>query len=325
MVALKIYFESECRRTNKAPDSFQLLKDLIFSYTGLLDVTFKYEDEEGDEITISSESEYFDFLSFSNNIAKLHVHRVKKEQSCETFPVKTKSSSSSSVPIKSDQGISTRVLTEDRSQGTSKPKMQESGCDPEEPSNKFIETIPLYTSSVLSGSDIKTSDKFTSTKSNLLESIRMVIREEIGKPNLMKASGIMLKHFGVKCSSCNVCPIVGIRYKCSVCEVNYCEECEFAKDHEHPFFKVRKPEFVPRDEVKNIKEGKNNVRENVEQSLSAEREKKGRKDGMVQGSVYEFNVKKIMEMGFNAEQALDALVKTNNHFESAVDNLLLSL
>ena len=323
MVALKIYFESECRRTNKAPDSFQHLKDLIFSYTGLIDVTFKYEDEEGDEITISSESEYFDFLSFSSNIAKLHVHRCKKEQSSETFPVQTKSSSSSSIPIKSDQGICTRVRTEDRSQGTTKPKMQESGCDPDEPSSKFIETIPLYTSSVLSGSDIKTSDKFTSTKSNLLESIRMVIREEIGKPNSMKISGLMFKHTGVKCSSCKMSPIVGIRYKCSTCDVNFCEECEFAKEHEHPFFKVRQPEFIPRDEVSNIKEGKVNYRENKDQNLKVERENKGRRDGMADSSFYGKNVKCIMEMGFNADQALDALVKTNNDLDSALENLLL--
>jgi hypothetical protein len=317
MVALKVYFGNECRRTNSAPATYDSLKTYIFNLTGLENPLVQYNDEEGDLITISSNTEYQDFLSFSTGIAKLQVSPSKVSQSSETFPVVLKSSGSSSIPPKNDQEISTRVMTEDKSQGMSKPKMQESGCDPEEPSSKFIETIPLFTSSVLSGSDVSTSEKFTNTKNNLLESIKQVIREEIGKPVGLKVSGLNFKHLGIICNGCRMNPIVGIRYKCSDCDVNFCEECEFSKEHQHPFFKLRQPEFVPRNENENLlKSGIFNRKEESKNLDSF----KGKKESV---KVYDENVKKIALMGFSAEQALEALVKSNNNLELAMEKLLM--
>jgi hypothetical protein len=48
-------------------------------------------------------------------------------------------------------------------------------------------------------------------------------------------------HSGVRCDGCNVEPIRGVRYKCSVCS-NYdlCQGCESKNVHsEHPFLKIR--------------------------------------------------------------------------------------
>lgn len=50
------------------------------------------------------------------------------------------------------------------------------------------------------------------------------------------------------CDGCEKTPIVGIRYKCTVCpDFDYCEECEkkFGEQHGHPFLKIRKPEYAP--------------------------------------------------------------------------------
>ena len=57
-----------------------------------------------------------------------------------------------------------------------------------------------------------------------------------------------IRHFGVKCDQCGKKPIVGCRYKCSVCpNFDYCEECEkkFAKIHNHPFYKITEPSIRP--------------------------------------------------------------------------------
>jgi len=45
------------------------------------------------------------------------------------------------------------------------------------------------------------------------------------------------------CDGCEMSPIVGVRYKCAVCEdFDLCEKCESVTDHEHPFLKIKKPE-----------------------------------------------------------------------------------
>jgi len=44
----------------------------------------------------------------------------------------------------------------------------------------------------------------------------------------------------VKCDGCGVKPIVGIRYKCTVCyDFDYCENCEATKEHTHNFIKMK--------------------------------------------------------------------------------------
>jgi hypothetical protein len=52
-------------------------------------------------------------------------------------------------------------------------------------------------------------------------------------------------HGRVSCDGCGVHPIVGTRYKCSVCpDFDFCETCEATRDHSHPFLKIKKPEQV---------------------------------------------------------------------------------
>jgi len=54
-------------------------------------------------------------------------------------------------------------------------------------------------------------------------------------------------HYGVRCDGCGVKPIVGARYKCSVChDFDYCEKCEETIDHLHAFLKIKRPAQAPR-------------------------------------------------------------------------------
>lgn len=55
-------------------------------------------------------------------------------------------------------------------------------------------------------------------------------------------------HKNVQCDGCGVTPVYGTRYKCTICEnFDYCEECEakYKDIHNHPFLKIRKPEYAP--------------------------------------------------------------------------------
>ncbi len=53
-------------------------------------------------------------------------------------------------------------------------------------------------------------------------------------------------HLHYFCNGCNKGPIIGTRYKCTICnDFDYCEECEekFSGQHLHPFIKIYKPEM----------------------------------------------------------------------------------
>ena len=53
-------------------------------------------------------------------------------------------------------------------------------------------------------------------------------------------------HTGVCCDGCGVSPIIGCRYKCSVCQnYDFCPNCEDTRKHEHPFIKIRRPQLQP--------------------------------------------------------------------------------
>jgi len=60
------------------------------------------------------------------------------------------------------------------------------------------------------------------------------------QPNMQKESKVV--HARIECDGCGEGPIVGIRYKCSVCpDFDYCERCEARVEHPHPFVKLRTP------------------------------------------------------------------------------------
>jgi len=53
-------------------------------------------------------------------------------------------------------------------------------------------------------------------------------------------------HSIVTCDGCGAHPIIGNRYKCSVCpDFDYCESCEQTIDHVHPFLKIKNPKQHP--------------------------------------------------------------------------------
>ena len=55
-------------------------------------------------------------------------------------------------------------------------------------------------------------------------------------------------HSNITCDGCKMFPLIGNRYKCTICnDFDYCELCEekFSDIHKHPFLKIRKPEMAP--------------------------------------------------------------------------------
>ena len=53
-------------------------------------------------------------------------------------------------------------------------------------------------------------------------------------------------HYGIKCNNCNAFPIIGCRYKCTICEdFNICEGCEksMGANHSHHLLKINSPKM----------------------------------------------------------------------------------
>ena len=79
---------------------------------------------------------------------------------------------------------------------------------------------------------------------NIIENI---INTKIGNKNEKLEDEKEAIHKNVRCDGCKKYPIIGIRYKCTICHnFDYCEECEkkFNEEHNHPFLKIRKPELA---------------------------------------------------------------------------------
>lgn len=55
-------------------------------------------------------------------------------------------------------------------------------------------------------------------------------------------------HIGVQCESCKCTNLIGMRYKCFICEnYNLCEKCEMYSNNIHPghcFIKLKTPEIM---------------------------------------------------------------------------------
>lgn len=62
-----------------------------------------------------------------------------------------------------------------------------------------------------------------------------------------KASQGQVEHPEIECDECEVNPLKGIRFKCSVCpDYDLCEGCEAKGIHpEHPMLKIRDPAHAP--------------------------------------------------------------------------------
>jgi hypothetical protein len=70
------------------------------------------------------------------------------------------------------------------------------------------------------------------------QALTELIRQEILKQSQVLPSGPV--HKGSVCSNCSESPIVGIKYTCQSCKIDFCEKCEeISQVHSHPLLKFR--------------------------------------------------------------------------------------
>jgi len=90
------------------------------------------------------------------------------------------------------------------------------------------------------------------------------------KPEVQINSTSQIQHPHVECDGCRVCPIVGDRYKCSVCkDFDFCSKCEQEKAHDHPFLKIKNPANAPKSVVTIVDEAMSNVQADIDLAREA--------------------------------------------------------
>lgn len=93
--------------------------------------------------------------------------------------------------------------------------------------------------------------------------------KELGGDDEQINSQEQVVHQNVACDGCNVSPIVGVRFKCSICKnFDFCAMCEERRAHDHAFLKIYKPQQVPKTMFTVINEDMPNAKADIEQQMN---------------------------------------------------------
>ena len=95
-------------------------------------------------------------------------------------------------------------------------------------------------------------------------SMSKIMLSNVQKEGEINISFVKTTHNGIKCNKCGIEPIVGYRYKCSICKnYNLCQKCELKNDetgeHNHDFIKMRNEEKQPKKPDNKGKEKEKNI------------------------------------------------------------------
>ena len=107
--------------------------------------------------------------------------------------------------------------------------------------DKWIEFIAKHTKEI-----IEAVEKSNEANYKKLEEIKKKIGINSDDKNLENFNAKKI-HQGVICDGCNG-PIIGVRYKCTICpDFDYCEKCEEKNkgEHGHPMLKINDPDQCP--------------------------------------------------------------------------------
>jgi len=84
----------------------------------------------------------------------------------------------------------------------------------------------------------------TEIQEEILEKSRIFEKKEVPQNRIEEPSVVVHEH--ITCDGCQRKPIIGVRYKCSVCaDFDFCETCEATIEHSHPFLKIKALKQTP--------------------------------------------------------------------------------
>ena len=240
------FFEEEVYIKN--PKSFsnllnQISSSFLLSPEDTKELILTYEDKSGQKIKIKDENDFKTFLSkkiskisldVSQN-SKIYKKELKEQEEIEQNKKK----------------LENLIKLENIMRKEEQEKMEEL--------NALINKFGCGANALF-----KNMHSIHNEKYNQIQKIKKEINQlkeklaESEKKGKMETTKLRAKpinnekkisiHGDYICDGCDADPIVGIRYKCAVCEdFDYCEKCEktLGPKHGHPFLKIRIPEIAP--------------------------------------------------------------------------------
>lgn len=258
-------FYDECKEVYTAPTFTELKHVTAIAYSLEMsdanELVFKYKDNENDIITVSNEDDYaialasvtkLDFIIEISETSKLFKSIFEKSRIV-----------SPAENLQKEIEEKERELREllEKEEATRKQKEEEQRlmkqCE-EEAKRKHEEELKIAAELRAQREEEIKQKKEDSVKvdeaeieimvAKSLENMKKSIIDKIVSETVSSINKTEKKppviHKQVSCDGCKVYPIVGIRYKCTVCHnFDYCENCEEknSETHNHNFIKIKNP------------------------------------------------------------------------------------
>lgn len=241
-LSLKLQLGNELRKISKSPETLFELQSIISNLFSRENLQITYQDEEGDFISVTTDAELKDLIS--KNKGKPSLKLILKEQSEDSIYDRIQFLRQSIIQnICSDNVSNPEVLVDESHSSvqsfdsiTEKPQsIVEIPIVEKKQEVKEEEKVPVV--EVKSKKDQKKPKEKKEPKAKKPKKAQ----KAPPKPKIQDNFEPIV-HQNIICDECNVGPIVGIRYKCTVChDFDLCQNCEEISNHMHPLVKIRIP------------------------------------------------------------------------------------
>eukprot|EP01017_Pseudomicrothorax_dubius_P034981 TRINITY_DN484_c0_g1_i5.p1 TRINITY_DN484_c0_g1~~TRINITY_DN484_c0_g1_i5.p1 ORF type:complete len:506 (+),score=145.04 TRINITY_DN484_c0_g1_i5:23-1540(+) len=281
-MSFKIVLKDETKRVAKIPESFVSMIEAIKSaFKGKCPASFvtKYIDSDGDYVTVASEEDFVAMVQSANGKIKVLIYDdpLTASQKTTAFEAMLRSEKDLKVieeeplriaeEVKPDviqpqvllEEVPTQVQPEAEQQQPKEmtvekqPCRKRKGCKEKCRKKKVCfrneQGHPEITSEVV-------EEKLRGVLHDLLPSITERVLAELRTEVKVKEEKPQVEappqrpaavHSRVRCDGCTMNPIVGPRFKCTVCEdFDFCSNCETNRPHPHAFIKINDPSKAPR-------------------------------------------------------------------------------
>lgn len=292
-LAVKLTFNDITKRVRDAPESFEALKSVVKATMSKVKApaaqdiakghfVLTYEDDTGDTINISDDED----LLTAYDVAENHMNRQLKikvvlQENVEMVEEKPLPDQIDSKQVKmaspekkaeddidfnevkkairdivENKDIKTDESSEDSEAEEAKPKR---GGKKGGKKNKEFGGLPRKCFKKLIKKEL---DKQCQQIFN-----NMMNCKELGGQDQIQSDNQEV-HNNVTCDGCGAQPILGVRYKCSVCKnFDFCAMCEERRGHEHAFLKIYKPEQAPTSMFTFVNEQMPNTKPDFDQNM----------------------------------------------------------